>query len=289
MTTQGIGTVGLDRTAHLRESTGPSTTDEGELAGRKVTAGGVLKTIGRVLLGIATLGISELVIHLVGRSARRETALPENARARHTLEGHGDGVERSKGKASRAFRNAVQGSINDKFGPKGDLSMPGKFEAGVHKQFRLDANRATYRLNGEELPRSGAVVIEALREAMSPEELQAVTAVLHQGASLAVLEQCGFSRHGFVQGLLGTGAGGKTSSYSLSRTEKGTFEVRIEDRMPVNNLTWMDESGLPHHRHFDDEASLLRTVIHGEIRPGKDPLFVITKPIEYDLRLKPQG
>jgi hypothetical protein len=29
-----------------------------------------------------------------------------------------------------------------------------------------------------------------------------------------------------------------------------------------------------------------RGLIHGEIRPGKDPLFVSTKLIEYDLRLK---
>ena len=43
----------------------------GDLAGKKVTAGDVFKTIGRVALGLVTLGVSELVIRLVQRAQRQ--------------------------------------------------------------------------------------------------------------------------------------------------------------------------------------------------------------------------
>jgi hypothetical protein len=219
-----------------------------------------------------------------------------------------------EGDASPAFGRAVEGSINDKFGPKGDLSQPKKFEDGVHVQFKADSNRASYSLNGTTLPKSKEAVAEAFREALSDEELQAVTGMLHQGASLAVLEQLIFTDTGPIQGQLGAaptstdesgqaftlnerggflldGAGakipGKSSTYSLERTEEGVLKVTIEDRTQLQSCGIMGKDDMPQMQFLDGARSSLYTKITGEIRPGENPMFRITQPIEYDLHLTP--
>jgi hypothetical protein len=58
---------------------------EGEFAGKSVTVGGALKTIGRVALGIVTLGISELVIRLAQRGRPEVVPTTEPGRAAQAL------------------------------------------------------------------------------------------------------------------------------------------------------------------------------------------------------------
>ena len=172
---------------------------------------------------------------------------------------------------SPEFGRAVQGSINDKFGPEGDLRQPKKFADGVHVQFKADSNRASYSLDGVKLPKSTEAVTEAFREALSEDELRAVTGMLHQGASLAVLEQLIFTDSGPIQGQLGaapTAADkdgqlyatnergdfmldqegeripGKSSNYTLERTKDGTLKVTIEDRTQLQTCGTMKD-GMP--------------------------------------------
>ncbi len=57
----------------------------GELAGKSVTVGGALKTIGRVALGVVTLGISELVIRLAQRGSPGVEATTGPGRAAQVL------------------------------------------------------------------------------------------------------------------------------------------------------------------------------------------------------------
>lgn len=196
----------------------------------------------------------------------------------------------SQGSAKPAFGTAVQDSINDKFGPGGDLSDGSKFKDGVHFQFTADADRATYKIGDQVLPKDVGTVTDTFRKALSADEFKALTAVLHQGASLAVIEQLAFSDDGFVKGQIGVAKSEiqqKSSVYSLTgRGEDGALKVTIEDSAPVGSLARFDEHGNPQYRHLDPDASSLRTTIHGEVRPGKDPLFVITQPIAYELRMK---
>lgn len=196
----------------------------------------------------------------------------------------------AQGAAKPAFGTAIQDSVNEKFGHSGDFSDTSKFEGGVHYQFARDVGRATYKIGGETLPKDADAAVGRLRQELDEGELKALTAVLHQGASLALVEQLQQSNEGFVKGLVGAGESGvqqKSSTYSLTgRGEDGSLKVTIEDFTPLGHLGRFGEDGMPKFRHLDPDASSLRTMIHGEVRPGKDPLFVVTQPVAYDLRMR---
>ncbi len=263
-------------------------------------------------------GVGEQVFKKIlgdtGRDLNKELLRGDLGRIKSTIAEVVASRKHLEGDASLAFGRAVQDSINDKFGPEGDLSQPKKFEGGIHVQFKADSNRASYSLNGTTLPKSKEAVAEAFREALSEEELQAVTGMLHQGASLAVIEQLIFTDTGPIQGQLGAaptstdesgqaftlnerggflldseGAKipGKSSTYSLERTKEGVLKVTIEDRTQLQSCGTMGDDGMPQMQYLDAARSSLYTKITGEIRPGENPMFRITQPIEYDLHLTP--
>jgi len=263
-------------------------------------------------------GVGEKVFKRIsddtGRDLNKELRRGDLGRVRSTIAEVVAGMKHLEGNASPEFGRAVQGSINDKFGPEGDLRQPKKFADGVHVQFKADSNRASYSLDGVKLPKSTEAVTEAFREALSEDELRAVTGMLHQGASLAVLEQLIFTDSGPIQGQLGaapTAADkdgqlyatnergdfmldqegeripGKSSNYTLERTQDGTLKVTIEDRTQLQTCGTMKD-GMPDMQYLDPARSSLHTKITGEIRPGEDPMFRITEPIAYNLRLTPK-
>lgn len=102
----------------LRNDEGPQpASNTGELGGKKVTAGDVFKTIGRVVLGVVTLGISEAVIRLVQRAQRKPPEVVPTTgpgRATQTLEGTsappkgkgGSGAASTDGPAARSSGRA---------------------------------------------------------------------------------------------------------------------------------------------------------------------------------------
>ena len=82
MTGSITGLKGLHHAPALKEQPAP---EKGEFAGKAVTVGGALKTIGRVALGVVTLGISELVIRLAQRKPSEVVPTAGPGRAARTL------------------------------------------------------------------------------------------------------------------------------------------------------------------------------------------------------------
>jgi hypothetical protein len=192
--------------------------------------------------------------------------------------------ERSQGEASPRFTGQVEASIDTAVA--GDLQTASKFdERGIHRTFHDDANRSTYVLDGTTLAKDQGVVEGAFAKALTPEELRATTAVLHQGTVGAIIDEL-FKGGGFTHGLLGAPSVGSDhptlTTHTLSRGEGGELRATIDCRMPVQSR--MSSEGM---ELFDPAQSLLHTRMTGVITPGGNPVFRLTEPLAYDLTLVP--
>ena len=293
------GTQGADRT--------------GEFAGRAVQQGP--SGWKRVALAVVTLGISELVRFISNRSVAQQPAPESAARATRALapESAPRAVQtRMQGQASPEFTREVENEINTASGLGGDLGQPEKYERGMHKTFVVDLPRATYVLDGEELSHDGRTAEAALKSALTEEQLKALSTVLHQGAYAVVVTQLGSSDAGFVRGFLasaptetdedhntwlleddgrraldegGQPIPGRSTTYSIESNDDGSFKVTIHNTTKMQSAMLLDGEQGPRQALLDARSSFLETTVTGVIRPGQDPMFQITAPIDYNLQM----